>query len=140
MKYLKHFESLFSSPVPIDITIENETDEEIGSVEGVIHYKKEYFDNWIYKEGIALHIDENLIQYPVAILKNINIEEEYRNQGYGNQGMREFLDAVYEAKNIFLMVDIGESNSFILLEWYKSFGFEQVGRAGDYPVMMLKQD
>jgi len=104
------------------------------------YYKKEYFDNWIYKEGIALHIDENLIQYPVAILKNINIEEEYRNQGYGNQGMREFLDAVYEAKNIFLMVDIGESNSFILLEWYKSFGFEQVGRAGDYPVMMLKQD
>ena len=75
----------------------------------------------------------------MLILININIDEDYRNQGYGNQGMREFLDAVYQAKNVFLMVDIGESNDFKLFNWYKSFGFEQVGRAGDYPVMMLKQ-
>lgn len=140
MKYLKYFESLFNSPVPIDITIENEYYEQVGSVEGVIHCSKEYLDNWMYKEGIALHIDENSIQFPIAILKNINIDEEYRNQGYGNEGMREFLDAVYEAKNVFLMVDIGESNDFSLIEWYKSFGFEEVGRAGDYPVMMMNNE
>ena len=71
MKYLKYFESLFNSPVPIDITIENEDYEQVGSVEGVIHYSKEYLDNWMYKEGIALHIDENTIQFPIAILKNL---------------------------------------------------------------------
>lgn len=139
MKYLKKFESHFEKESSvIDIVIENK-DEEVGNIDGIIHYKKEYLNNWLYKEGIVLHIDENSIQFPVAILKNINIYEEYRNQVYGNQGMREFLDAVYEVKSIFLMVDIGEDNNFDLSEWYKSFGFEQVGRSGNYPVMMLSQ-
>ena len=136
MKYLKYFESNIPS-IPIDITITNKYGDDVGSVEGVIHYHKEYLDNWLYKEGIALHIDENTIEFPIAILKNINVDEEYRNQGYGNEGMSLFLDEAYEAKMIFLMVDIGESNEFNLKDWYESFGFEVVGRAGDYPVMML---
>lgn len=136
MKYLKYFESNIPS-IPIDITITNKYGDDVGSVEGVIHYSKEYLDNWMYKEGITLHIDENTIEFPIAILKNLNIDEEYRNQGYGNEGMRLFLDEAYVAKMVFLMVDIGESNEFNLKDWYESFGFEVVGRAGEYPVMML---
>lgn len=134
MKYLKYFESIFdeNAPTPIDIAIEDVDGNNVGSVEGVIHYSIDYVNNWIYKEGIALTIDINSIEFPVAILKNINIDEEYRNNNYGNEGMRLFLD---EAKTILLMVDIGENNNFNLVKWYEGYGFKTIGRAGEYPVM-----
>ena len=142
MKYLKYFESIFdeNAPTPIDIPIENKDYEVVGSVDGVIHYTIQFVNNWIYKEGIALSIDVNSIEFPVAILKNLNINEEYRNQGYGNDGMRLFLDATFEANSILLMADIGEINDFDLTSWYEGYGFEKIGRAGEYPIMMLKNE
>ena len=74
MKYLKYFESYKDKkPEIIDIPISD--DEDLGGVYGVIHFKKEYLDNWFYLERVELNIDENLIEFPVAILKNKSIDE-----------------------------------------------------------------
>jgi len=137
MKYLKYFESKKDkSSKVIDIPISE--DEYIGEVHGIIHFKKEYLDNWLYLEKVELNIDENLIEFPVAILKNINVEKDYRNIGYGNEAMETFLDAASEAKSIILIADLMTDNKFDLVKWYEGYGFEIIGKSSGNPVMMLK--
>jgi len=141
MKYLKYFESYEESneeSIVIDIPISE--DEYIGEVHGIIHFKKEYLDNWLYLERVKLNIDENLIEFPVAILKNINVESDYRNRGYGNEAMETFLDAASEAKSIILIADLLADNKFDLVKWYEGYGFEIIGMSGGNPVMMLKEN
>jgi hypothetical protein len=139
MKYLKYFESYKNKTSEIiDIPISN--DEDVGGVYGVIHFKKENLDNWLYNERVELNIDVNSIQFPVAILKNINVQPDYQNIGYGNEAMGTFLDATSEAKSIILIADLAADNKFDLVKWYEGYGFEIIGTSGGDPVMLLKNE
>lgn len=127
------------SPDVIQYDIENENGETVGDVNGIVHYDIQYLKNWMEME----HVDEKTQQFilsnismPVAILKNINIYDDYKNQGFGNNGMEQFFNEAIEANYILLIVDNGESNAFSLEKWYEGFGFKTIGQAGGLPVMI----
>ena len=140
MKYLKE---MFSQSIPINISIENNDQEIVGTVSGIIHYNPEFLNNWLYKEKINQEsIDKinNIVNYPVAILYNIYVEEDFMNLGYGNEGMYSFLSEAHEAKYIILIADIYEGNKFSLVKWYEKFGFKIIGETNSCPLMLLKNE
>ena len=112
---MKFNESL-DNPKIIDIDIEDDNGDCVGNVSGIIHYSKLYLENWINSEKINENLREKLLslEFPIAILKNINIYEDYKNNGYGNIGMKLFIDEAHEAKFIILIADTSESNNFKL--------------------------
>lgn len=144
MKYLKYFESLFDPyPRVIELEITDTTGTDVGSVDGIIHFSKENVDNWLNKEKVSQELQAKLwknIDLPVAILKNINVYEDQRNRGFGNDGMELFLDETDDANSVILLADTGESNNFELEKWYEGFGFQTIGLAGGLPLMILSDD
>jgi GNAT superfamily N-acetyltransferase len=135
-------EQFDKEPQVIDITIED-NDEEVGNVSGVIHYSEQYLKNWLESERfdtLDIQYILNKIKFPVAILKNINVYEEYRNQGFGKEGMSLFLEEVSEAKYVILLADTGEENNFELEKWYQGYGFKAYAQRRGLPLMILKND
>ena len=142
MKYLRYFESLFNQPEVIDIEITDTTGTEVGNVSGVIHYSADNVNNWMNSQKISHEKQAILwkyLQLPVAILKNINIEEDQRNRGFGYRGLNLFLDKVKQANSVLLIADVGEENNFNLEEWYKGFGFKTIDISGGMPIMVLNR-
>jgi len=114
-----------------------------GSISGVLHSNREYFENWVVKEKLddeirgffAMFPNHKLL--PIAILKNVNVSANMRGRGLGNDLMSKFLNDASDAKNVVLIADTGESNDFDLIEWYKGWGFAQIGESGEFLVMIL---
>ena len=114
-----------------------------GSAFGVLHSKRDNFENWIIKENLddeargffAMFPDNKLL--PIAIMKNLNVDENKRNQGLGNDLMSSFLNDASDAKNVVLIADVLEKNKFDIVKWYAGWGFTQIGKAGEHPVMIL---
>lgn len=145
--FLKYLIEALSEEINIDIT--DEYDNDVGSVQGIIHQERQNLLNWLELEKvdnvtyqIIKKIPDNKL-LPVAILKNINIYDEYKNQGFGNEGMNQFLDEAIGVSIIILIADMGENQSkgFDLVKWYEKFGFKVIGNSAvsDYPVMILQQ-
>lgn len=144
MRHLKLFES-HQSPDVIEFDITDYGDI-VGNVAGIIHYDKRYLLNWADENNLsdeaAEHInnmsDAELL--PAAILKNINIDEDKRNKGFGKMGFEDFLKHVKKARTVFLIADVLEHNEFKLEDWYRKYGFSTIGYAGrSLPVMMKIQ-
>ena len=115
----------------------------LGNVYGVVHYNMQNVMNWAEKHRLDDASVENIIglDLPIAILKNINVEEEARGQGVGGQLMDDFMSAVADEASsaMILIADMGEiqDEGFNLEEWYKGYDFETVGRdSGGNPVMV----
>ena len=72
----------------------------------------------------------------IAIIKNVYVPEEKRNQGIGNKLVDQFMEkAAYSSTySIMLEVDEIENNNFSLKQWYEGFGFECIE---GYPTLML---
>jgi len=121
-------------------------DTEEGSFFGVVHFDREHLRNWVAKERVEPDFDtiEDDELFPVGILKNINVDEEYQGEGYGVDLMESFLTECSHCSYIVLIVDLDESQrkGFSLIDWYKSFGFGIWGEASGNPVMIkkLKED
>lgn len=113
---------------------------EYGSYEGIIHYNVERIKNWFLKRNIDFTNYLNEIQLPTAFLNNINIEDDFRGKGLGNELYSEFETACYDnnVKCIILESDNGESqaNGFNLNNWYESFGYEIIGNEAGNPIMI----
>ena len=75
---------------------------------------------------------------PIAFLKNMYVEDDFKNQGYGTQLVDMFIDesSVLGANVIILESDEAESNDFDLT-WYESFGFEKLESEDANPIMIL---
>ena len=121
----------------IDIDVDD-----IGNIYGVVHHDREHLNNWIESERVladfsSIH-DEEL--FPIGILKNINVNEEYRNQGYGNKLFDRFIEETSHCSYITLIVDVSEEqkDGFDLIDWYKRRGFSIFGKSGGMPVMISK--
>jgi len=133
---IKLFEE-FGNSREIDISFKG------GNAFGVFHSNRERFENWIVKESIddeargffAMFPDRKLL--PIAVLKNLNVEDKIRGQGLGNDLMRAFLSEASDAKNVVLIADVLEKNTFNIVEWYAGWGFTQIGHAREHPVMVL---
>lgn len=124
------------SPPPEVIQI----DYDEGSIFGVVHFDREHLNNWVQKEHVQPNFDtipdDEL--FPIGILKNINVDEEYRNQGVGGDLLESFLTECSHCQYVVLIADIDEENNFNLIDWYKSYGFTIFGEAGGMPVMIKK--
>ena len=84
---------------------------------------------------------------PVAILKNMNVDESNRGQGIGSSLLSDFEDEAIDKRawSILLIADHGEiqTDGFYethpggLASWYQSYGFKTIGDAGGNPVMIM---
>ena len=117
----------------IDIEVEG------GSLSGVVHNDIRRVLNWAEKERTSPETIETIgtLKAPIAILKNIHVEEESRNQGIGTDLLQQFLDKAYNMP-ILLISDEGEENAFGLTNWYEKYGFEYIGESGGYPVLLKR--
>lgn len=131
-------DSLYDKPVVVNV----EQDE--GSVEGyVVNSVAEQIVNWLAKHGIYDEAKVAYIRatYPrIAMLDNINVEEDYRGKGVGNQLLESFISNVEieEANAILLVADTAETQQegFDLVRWYKHNGFDELMHTGAGPLML----
>lgn len=117
--------------------------EDYGSVYGYsVDTKSVNLINWLSKnnvEGIVEILNELKPFDKIAILDNINVYDEYRNKGYGNVLMENFIDSCDNGESgILLICDKSEENKFSLLEWYKGYGFEVISNSILGEVMFLQ--
>lgn len=134
MKYIKLFESFGEKESYV-------YDEayEYGDISGIIHNDYIKIENWLNKRGLELKDYKKYIKLPMAFANNINVYDEYRGKGYGNQLHDEFEDFCYDhgATGIMMESDSGESQEkgFVLDDWYIRQGFEIIGESGGNKIM-----
>lgn len=91
------------------------------------------------RESLFRNTKEN-ISTPIAYshIENVNVEEDARGQGVGNQLMDRFFEEAWNAEAILLIADSGEEqlSGFELVRWYEGYDFEVIGMSGDGPVMV----
>jgi GNAT superfamily N-acetyltransferase len=126
----------------IEHIIEGYGEEYIGSVEGVLLESNEELYNALDIQKILFEDDLRQIlseHLPIAFLKNMYVEDDFRNQGYGNQLVDMFINESSDlgANAIILESDEGEDNDFVLTKWYESFGFEKLESKDINPIMIL---
>lgn len=137
MKYIKEIfdfnkkDSIFLSKI-----------EDYGSYEGIIHSNLQKIKNWFLNRNIDYNKYIDNIQIPVAFLNNINVDEDFRGHGYGNELYLDFEEKCYDndVNMIILESDNGEEqkHGFILDNWYESFEFEIIGNESENSIMMKK--
>lgn len=131
-----------------EIYDEDNDDALIGSFEGyVVDKNEENWKNFLKKEVSESKVTDFLISKIensnttiVAILRNINVEEDYRGKGYGDELMSLFIEAAgNDSADVFLLVaDKMESQNegFDLRNWYENYGYEQVFDEEDVTLMV----
>ena len=122
-----------------------EFDFDDGSVQGyVVETSAEQVTNWLEKHGtndskVELKIKEF---DKVAFLNNINVDEEARGQGIG-QDLLESFESEAKASGadiVVLISDVNESQviGFDLTLWYKKNGFEILSNTTSGPLMIKR--
>lgn len=117
---------------------------EQGSAEGVLHHDAARVASWLQSDvpdPSPKEITRGSLDLPVAILKNVNVDEAHRGRGIGTRLLNEFLDKGDDARTVLLVCDLQETNNFNLRSWYEGFGFEVVpGHDQSFtPVMVRRQ-
>jgi GNAT superfamily N-acetyltransferase len=138
MKYIKE---IFDFNKKNDSIFLSKT-EDYGSYEGIIHSDLQKIKNWFLNRNIDYNKYINKIEIPIAFLNNINVDYDFRGQGYGNELYLDFEDECYDndVNMILLESDNAEeqNDGFILDNWYESFEFEIIGNDSGNSIMMKK--
>ncbi|RYF05831.1 MAG: N-acetyltransferase, partial [Oxalobacteraceae bacterium] len=108
----------------------------------------EQLDNWLsVRHRVALPefaVEMRSRFTTIAFLNNINVDEDARGQGLGNQMMSAFIDRAAEhgAEAIILAADLSEEQSagFDLVQWYRGWGFEIIPSSSSDPLMIMEMD
>ena len=134
MKFLENFNN-FNETLPIEIT------DDVGSAFGVIHYSWGTLDNWFIGNKIDRQkLDLSKLEFPVAVLKNINVDEGHRNQGIGNNMMQSFLEecSIQGVKIVLLESDVTEHQlkGFDLDKWYEGWDFIKIGSSNNNSIFL----
>lgn len=139
---IKNYQNFIKENFKASITFDEYWD--YGNLIATIHFDMSSFKNWLNSYGDFDVTDEisKDIKLPVGCLKNINVNDEYKNKGYGNKILNYFIDECIEndVKNIILIADKDEKQvqGFDLEKWYESKGFEVVDYIYNNPVMILE--
>lgn len=125
-----------------------EIDENYGSASGyVVESTREQVGNYLseyseHSEKIADWLKEN-VQF-IGILKNLNVEENKRGNGYGNELLERFLGEAEQemASAVILISDDGElqADGFVLDRWYEGYGFVSVQPTSAGPFMVYPEE
>ena len=106
-----------------------------GSIEGYVSDQQEHMLNFLMNymsENDALATVKMLTKEfdikKFAIIHNVSVDEDFRNQGIGSNLITQFLDDAFieETDVCLLMADKYESNEVNLVQWYECFDFEQI--------------
>ena len=73
----------------------------------------------------------------IAILENLYVDDQHRNERYGTTLFHQFAQNVYEdqAQAILLVADNGNQNNFTLFDWYQKLGFKTLAPTTSGPLM-----
>ena len=115
-----------------------------GTVEGYsVESSAVQLPNWMSRYGIHNDslVEDIRIKYPkIAMLNNINVEEESRGEGMGNDLLESFESEAFShgAKAVLLIADIGESQNegFNLVSWYSKMGYQKIIDSVSGPLMV----
>lgn len=115
-----------------------------GSLEGyVVNTDQPNLRNYLKSHGtpknLILKIENSCKR--IGIIRNLYVNEDLRNKGFGNNLMHNAIDDAYmaDAEAVILVADTVESNNFNLVNWYENYGFETIGYSTSGPVMLLKE-
>jgi N-acetylglutamate synthase-like GNAT family acetyltransferase len=125
-----------------------EIDEIFGTASGyVVESSREQVGHYL-----AEHTEQNLRVaewvkancHQVALLKNLNVEEDMRGMGHGNDLLEQFIAEAedFGADAILLIADSGEiqAEGFDLTSWYEGFEFVQVLATTGGPIMVYPRE
>lgn len=123
---------------------------DFGNVLAVIHDNWNGLENALNKYEYPEHIIQKLKKdigdniFPVAILKNINVDENQRGQGIGKEYYEEYEFWAEEngANYSILVSDSAEKQQkgFDLDRWYEKMGYKKIGKLANNSVMIKKID
>jgi GNAT superfamily N-acetyltransferase len=122
-----------------------EIDKDYGEVHGTVGTGREFLEQFFDDYGVrddeeSTRLLNDFADAGIALLKNIDVNDDRRGEGFGNRLLNLFLREAESkgAQVAFLIVDIVGDNEFDLTTWYARHGFvrETETEAGD-PVMVL---
>lgn len=116
------------------------TDESSSCYDAVFYSAMEqgYAENYMDSHDVLEEFRQSCpITSSVAILKNLNVDEEERGNGRGTELLENFLEEAEDKgiEHIFLIADTGEANDFCLVSWYERYGFRKVTSSEAFPLM-----
>ena len=78
----------------------------------------------------------------VCVLKNVNVDDDQRGNGYGNDALDEFMRFADSAEAIILISDRYESqeDGFVLDKWYENWGFSKVTTCTSGTIMVCPEE
>lgn len=132
--------------IVIDKDITNDDEDVVGSIQGYVVNKSEnnwknYLKSELGNEAAINFLVEKIEASElteIAIIKNVNVFDEHRGHGYGNDLMNVFFDTAEQAHIFILMADKseGQSDGFSLVTWYEGFDFQEVYSQEDISCMV----
>lgn len=133
---------------PIEIEVENEDGDTVGTLSGyACALDDENWQNWAETLGGQSLVSKLKTAIgpagTIAVLKNMEVDEEHRGQGHGSELVDLFLQELGGGGVAMLECDLAESqaNGFSLKAFYEEFGFESIDEVSDgNPIMVLAVD
>ena len=115
-----------------------------GVVEGGVHFSiEDAIEDWLSRHRIE---DPELVAQIVAedkqfaVINNLEVSQDARGQGFGSDLMEKFFDRAEQdgATIVLLCADVirDQEEGFNLIDWYESFGFEDIGHGATGPLMI----
>ena len=123
-------------------------EDENGSLEGyVVDTAQPQLKNYLTAQGADDQLIDSIADRfsRIAIIRNIWVDEDYRNSGIGSSLLESAINAAFAAgaEAIVLVADLNEDNEQLgksLDTWYQGWGFKTIGHAGNDPIMLLIAD
>lgn len=103
----------------------------------------EYWRNYIQmhlEEKTANLYIEKIASLPinkVSVLRNMHVDADERNRGYGNNMLTWFLEESAHSKVVLLFADTLETNDFDIVSWYQKFDFEILHKSNSGTLMLF---
>lgn len=116
-----------------------------GSLEGyVVDTAQPQLKNYLTAQGADSDLIDSIANKfsRIAIIRNIWVDDDYRNSGIGSSLLESAINEAFAAgaEAIVLVADLNEDNEQLgksLDAWYQGWGFKTIGKAGNDPIMLL---
>lgn len=116
-----------------------------GSLEGyVVDTAQPQLKNYLTAQGADSDLIDSIANKfsRIAIIRNIWVDDDYRNSGIGSSLLESAINEAFAAgaEAIVLVADLNEDNEQLGKSpdaWYQGWGFKTIGKAGNDPIMLL---
>lgn len=122
-----------------NITINNNEGNYAGYIFGYVTDEIHYLENFLEENGYGDIKTSEYNNSKYGIVRNLFVEEPYRNNGFGSELMDDLMYKFREGHcvdYIFLICDGLQGNDFGLQKWYEGWGFEVLEDRDKCPLMI----